>query len=220
MCLSKYLAIEDWFKISALDKRFYTKWISSDCVDAIHMRDLVYKRFKWKYQKANPFHWVRKHTNNQVYTDNFKCVGGCGKQRSKYHMISPQFARPMTCHICFNSKWDPQNLYVPYKYTPVNYYIILSHMLGRDRNNIVWKFLTNFTVDNVRLYDFEQIRLRQNVMQNSQISIFKHATTYTHIARTAIVEFAKAEIIQYGLEEKLTQFIAEQGQGRIKRQRI
>ena len=137
--------------------------------------------------------------SNQVYTDTFKCVGGCGKQRSKYHMISPQFAKPMTCHICFQNIWDTQNLYIPYRYTPVHYYIILSHMLERERSNIVWKFLTNFTVDNVRLYDFEQIRLRQNVMQNGQISIFKHATTYTHIARTAMVEFAKAEIIQYGL---------------------
>jgi hypothetical protein len=104
--LAGFLTIEDLFRLSQLNKKMHHEWTRLSCVDAVHMRELVFRRFRWKYTTANPFVFVRKNMLQwrlplQHRPDTFRCTGGCGKRKKAKHLVSRLLSPVAVCTLCY-----------------------------------------------------------------------------------------------------------------------
>jgi hypothetical protein len=142
--LAPYLSIGDWFALTATCAYMYGKWVTSDTIDALNMRKLVYDRFGWTYKSKNPFHYVRMYMSDArlpfgMKPKNFRCTGGCGKVVGCTHLMSSRLTKYAICDSCFAGAFKPKKYgiidalnanYVPYKQATAAHWVSVTNELS------------------------------------------------------------------------------------------
>lgn len=228
--LARYLAIVDFFKLSALDKTMYKKWISSDCIDAIDMRALVKRRFNWTYVKANPFVWVRKHmaaARMPLPVDKlrFRCTGGCGKMYATVLLISRQMSKYAICCFCmFPDGWEHGTAFDKFGTmydlwtNAVSLHLNILRTLFKEklRGGNFWSYKIYQLID-VEAFDFK--RVQNTYYRNEQmISEYETDAHSSIIKRDTIIQNAEADFLLYRPSEEAIQHFFDEEE--VKRRKI